>query len=188
MINRKILMDRLVEIMIEQIENDEAFSEYMLDETDLPMGISVTFEFNVLKHQESDQFGVPSLTRSSKFAYQTYIEKESDLGRDRHLMPVSGSKTWYNKDYNRNRVDGPAYENTHGTKEWYKNGEFHRFDGPALVSKAFFDDGERIVEHWFIDGKEISDDRLAEITERHQLNPDWKMWTDAEKTLFRLAV
>ena len=43
---------------------------------------------------------------------------------------LDGAKRWY-KEGNLHREDGPAVENSHGTKKWYKEGKLHRADGPA---------------------------------------------------------
>jgi|JI10StandDraft_1071094.scaffolds.fasta_scaffold12366_2 hypothetical protein len=44
---------------------------------------------------------------------------------------LNGSKRWY-KDGKYHRIDGPAIEFANGTKEWYKEGKYHRLDGPAI--------------------------------------------------------
>ena len=41
-----------------------------------------------------------------------------------------GSKSYYKKG-NLHRTDGPAVEHANGTKEWYADGKLHRFEGPA---------------------------------------------------------
>jgi len=46
----------------------------------------------------------------------------------------SGTKSWY-KNGQFHRENGPAKEWCDGFKEWYKNGKRHREDGPA-------------IEHW----------------------------------------
>ena len=42
-----------------------------------------------------------------------------------------GEKQWY-KNGERHREDGPAVERADGSKVWYKNGSLHREDGPAV--------------------------------------------------------
>ena len=42
-----------------------------------------------------------------------------------------GTKRWW-KNGERHREDGPAIEYPNGTKEWCKNGKRHREDGPAV--------------------------------------------------------
>ncbi len=54
------------------------------------------------------------------------------------------SKRWY-KDGNLHREDGPAIEWFNGNKSWYKNGKLHRLNGPAVDNwsgnKAWYRDG-----------------------------------------------
>jgi len=45
-----------------------------------------------------------------------------------------GNKFWY-KNGELHREDGPAIEYANGNKFWYKNGELHREDGPAIETK-----------------------------------------------------
>jgi len=42
-----------------------------------------------------------------------------------------GTKYWF-KEGNLHREDGPAVEYSNGRKEWYKEGKLHRLDGPAI--------------------------------------------------------
>ena len=44
---------------------------------------------------------------------------------------TSGNKRWY-KDGKYHRLDGPAIEYSDGEKRWYKEGNLHREDGPAI--------------------------------------------------------
>jgi hypothetical protein len=55
-----------------------------------------------------------------------------------------GTKYWY-KDGELHREDGPAVEYLNGTKYWYKNNYRHREDGPAVE----YSDGEK---HWYKNG------------------------------------
>lgn len=54
-----------------------------------------------------------------------------------------GTKFWY-KDGELHREDGPAVEHSNGT-HWYKNNYRHREDGPAVE----YADGEK---HWYKNG------------------------------------
>ena len=47
-------------------------------------------------------------------------------------VDADGTKSYYNKDNQLHREDGPVVEYADGTKKWYKNGELHREDGPAV--------------------------------------------------------
>lgn len=52
---------------------------------------------------------------------------------------------WY-KNGNLHRDNGPAVEFANGYKEWYKNGKLHREDGSAIE----YSDGRK---YWYINGK-----------------------------------
>ena len=54
-----------------------------------------------------------------------------------------GDRYWY-KDGELHRVDGPAIEYANGDKSWYVFGIPHRLDGPAFIS-------EQSVS-WWVDG------------------------------------
>jgi hypothetical protein len=58
----------------------------------------------------------------------------------------NGYKEWY-KEGEYHRLDGPAIELPDGTKLWYKEGELHRLDGPAVE----YPSGEK---HWYKEGKQ----------------------------------
>ena len=50
----------------------------------------------------------------------------------KHTDPKTGTTT-YAKNGKLHRLDGPAYINAAGTKQWYKDGKFHREgDAPAM--------------------------------------------------------
>lgn len=52
----------------------------------------------------------------------------------------------YYKNGKFHREDGPAAEHLDGSKAWYINGQRHRIDGPAIESA----DGSK---HWYLNGK-----------------------------------
>ena len=60
-----------------------------------------------------------------------------------------GNKSWY-KNGKYHREDGPACEYANGDKFWYKSGKQHREDGPAveLNNGTYF-------EYW-LDGKQLN--------------------------------
>jgi len=62
---------------------------------------------------------------------------------------ASGNKSWY-KNGKYHRIDGPAYEFANGDKYWYLNGKCHRIDGPAVE----FADGSK---YWFLNGIECTE-------------------------------
>jgi len=59
-----------------------------------------------------------------------------------------GAKEWY-RDNQLHREDGPAIELADGTKAWYYEDELHRADGPAIE----YPDGNK---RWYYNGKEYS--------------------------------
>ena len=65
---------------------------------------------------------------------------------------------WYNdKDWYRNdqlhREDGPAVEYANGDKLWYRNDQLHREDGPAIE----YADGRK---YWYINGEKLTEAEL----------------------------
>ncbi len=51
-----------------------------------------------------------------------------------------GNKEWFQNDlalnkYVRHRELGPAVEYKDGGKEWWRNNQLHREDGPAVITK-----------------------------------------------------
>jgi hypothetical protein len=57
----------------------------------------------------------------------------------------NGAKVWYrNGKYH--REDGPAVEDAYGSKYWWLNGQYHREDGPARE----WADGEK---EWWLNGQ-----------------------------------
>jgi hypothetical protein len=56
-------------------------------------------------------------------------------------------KIWY-KEGKYHREDGPAIEWANGNKEWFREGVHHRIDGPAGV----YSNGTKA---WLIEGKQI---------------------------------
>lgn len=63
------------------------------------------------------------------------------------------SKYWY-KNGQYHREDGPAIERADGTKEWYLNGKPHREDGPAVE----YANGTKL---WYLNGKHHREDGPA---------------------------
>ena len=58
---------------------------------------------------------------------------------------VDGTKEWWVDD-KRHRLDGPAVEDVDGIKEWWVDGKFHRLDGPAI-------EWENGTKQWWVDDK-----------------------------------
>ena len=89
-------------------------------------------------------------------------------GKLHGLSIVDKDKFWY-KDGDLHREDGPAIEYSNGTEEWYKDGKLHREDGPASVDA----DGSK---SWYKDGKRHRDDGPA--IERKDGTLEW--WKNGE--------
>jgi hypothetical protein len=60
-----------------------------------------------------------------------------------------GTRSWYING-EPHREDGPAVEYGDGTRSWWINGELHREDGPAVERS----DGTR---SWYINGQKLSE-------------------------------
>jgi hypothetical protein len=82
---------------------------------------------------------------------EIYYNKNKFIHRDDDLPAVIdkkfNSKEWY-KNNELHRINGPAIEYDNGNTTWYKNGKKHRLDGPALDWKH-----SRL---WIVNGKEIT--------------------------------
>ena len=61
------------------------------------------------------------------------------------VIDEDGNRRWY-KNGELHRTDGPAVERADGSDWWYKNGELHRTDGPAVE----LTDGTTM---WYVNGK-----------------------------------
>lgn len=70
-----------------------------------------------------------------------------------------GDKVWRNKKGVLHRTDGPAAENTDGSKEWRLNGQYHRIDGPAIE----WADGSK---EWWINGKRLTENKFKSHLEK----------------------
>jgi hypothetical protein len=69
----------------------------------------------------------------------------------------NGDRGWY-KEGNIHRLDGPAIEYSNGTKFWRIEGISHRTDGPAVE----YPDG---TKEWWIEGKNYSENKFKSLTE-----------------------
>jgi hypothetical protein len=69
-----------------------------------------------------------------------------------------GTKSWF-KDGLYHREDGPACEYSNGIKCWYKNGKRHRLDGPAVE----WVNGEK---QWYLEGQFFSEKVWKEKVEK----------------------
>ena len=68
-----------------------------------------------------------------------------DKVKNGRYVDALGAVYWY-KDGLFHREDGPALEWADGSKEWYLDGQRHRLDGPAIeylgVYKAWYKNGQ----------------------------------------------
>jgi len=64
-------------------------------------------------------------------------------------------KFWY-KEGNLHRENGPAIEFLYGIKFWHKEGKFHRLNGPAIECP----DG---TKEWYIEGNFYSPEKLSDL-------------------------
>jgi hypothetical protein len=58
-----------------------------------------------------------------------------------------GFKAWY-RDGQLHRDDGPAIEHQDGYKAWYRDGQLHRDDGPAIEHPNGY-------KEWYRDGQPL---------------------------------
>jgi len=66
------------------------------------------------------------------------------------LLTKYGHKYWF-RNGEHHRTDGPAIEYHNGEKEWLQNGKLHREDGPAIE----FADGDK---SWHINGEYLTEE------------------------------
>ena len=65
-------------------------------------------------------------------------------------LEITGERLMWWKNHQFHRVSGPAVIYADGTQWWYRDGKLHRFDGPAIIRA----DGS---QEWWEDGKKIDD-------------------------------
>ena len=80
------------------------------------------------------------------------IEETENLA---HEVDENGNQFWY-KDGQCHRADGPAVILKNGTQVWWINGKYHREDGPAIIRP----DGE---QRWYKNGELHREDGPAFI-------------------------
>jgi hypothetical protein len=73
---------------------------------------------------------------------------------DKPTHEIDGEKQWL-KNGNFHRENGPAVERADGTKQWYLHGDRHREDGPAIEwaggDKGWWLHGERVDPEQIVD-------------------------------------
>lgn len=81
----------------------------------------------------------------------TYWFKNGDLHREDGPAVVwkNGTKEWY-ANGKLHRENGPAIEWTAGSMEWFFIGKLHRIDGPAII----FASG---AKQWYLNGQQLTE-------------------------------
>ena len=95
---------------------------------------------------------------------QDNVEKFIVIDNERYCVKyINGTKCWY-KNGNWHREDGPAIEYADGDyQEWWLNGKRHREDGPAYIDGDYY-------QEWYLNGKLHREDGPAVI------NGDKQVW------------
>jgi hypothetical protein len=72
----------------------------------------------------------------------------------------NGTKYWY-RDGKYHREDGPAIEFADGDKFWYRDGKRHREDGPAIE----YVNGNKV---WYLNGKKLTEAEFNNHVKKNQ--------------------
>lgn len=95
-----------------------------------------------------------------------FYDEDDQLHREDGPAVMAGDiEVWYIHGV-RHRVDGPAYYNSQGYKEWIRNGKCHREDGPAVIHT----DGSC---EWYINGKQVPCKTQEEFDHLMKLKSFW---------------
>ena len=84
-------------------------------------------------------------------------------------------RAWRSSSNKLHRMDGPALEWSDGSKEWFREGMRHRFDGPA--SEHVFEAPDAI--EWYYDDSTVAPTRdaylrMAFMAEEMQSHPSFR--------------
>lgn len=71
---------------------------------------------------------------------------------------ISGDVLFF-KNGKYHKEDGPAFFSKYGDKHWFKEGKYHRFDGPAY-------EGVNGTKFWYIEGKECFPSEIMDYFNR----------------------
>ena len=77
------------------------------------------------------------------------------INKECYIVRRNGNTCYY-KNGQLHRTDGPAVIYASGDQRWYQNGQYHRIDGPAVV----FADG---AQYWYQNGQRHRTDGPAVI-------------------------
>jgi hypothetical protein len=88
-----------------------------------------------------------------------------------------GHQFWY-KDGKYHREDGPAIILSYERQYWYKDGNLHREDGPAVI----YSNGSKA---WYKDGKHITNDIIIWANDR---NIDLNNLSDYDKIILKMEI
>ena len=80
--------------------------------------------------------------------WSAYLKKHPDFTGC--LINKNNNNTAWFKNGVYHRENGPALEYTEGSKAWFKNGKLHRENGPAVE----YSDGDK---RWYLNGEELSE-------------------------------
>ena len=121
----------------------------------------------------------------------------------RYVNEDSNQVCWYLNDQ-LHREDGPALENSDGTKEWYLNDQLHREDGPALElasgNKSWWINGKRHREDgpaielasgtksWFLNGEQLTESEFNQWLMKKELNEKLHATFEPRPTEKRLKI
>ena len=77
---------------------------------------------------------------------ESTIEKIINLDKyDYSEIDSQGNKSWYNKEREYHRLDGPAIIFNEWSIEYWIDGHLHREDGPAVI---YYNGGKEYWEYW----------------------------------------
>jgi hypothetical protein len=102
--------------------------------------------FALAKYQQTGCFVFNNDDEYTQFKYKT-CENDGFLFKLKeyiHRTHDNNAMFWY-KNGELHREDGPAIQYADGSKSWYKEGKRHRLDGPAIERSDGF-------KSWYIEG------------------------------------
>ena len=128
---------------------------------------------NKKRHRDNDLPAVEYNTGTRMWFINGKLHRE---GGPAIIYPGGVKEWWINGK--KHREGDPAVEYPSGAEEWYINGLRHREDGPAVTWSS---DG---TKEWWINNIDITEEVKEWITSNNI--PDYKKWTNKEKSLFKL--
>jgi len=133
------------------------------------------YQLNNIVKSLADKLPKETIKQASEYQYE-------DLPDGGYKTIAPEKVTYYNKEGNYHREDGPAVEDSRGHKFWYLNGKRHREDGPAFEwasgKKAWFlngnlhrEDGPAIEyadgsKSWYLNGIRLTQDQWKQAIQQ----------------------